>query len=91
MDGAAETIELPEVNAGDRAGVARKKNLDLALAQIAKDFGEGAIMRLGDNHVSPVEVIPTGNILIDRALGGADFRAVESLRFSAPSRLGKRL
>jgi recombination protein RecA len=69
MDGAAETIELPEVNAGDRARVARKKNLDLALAQIAKDFGEGAIMRLGDNHVSPVEVIPTGNILIDRALG----------------------
>jgi len=49
--------------------VARNKNLDLAIQQIAKDFGEGAIMRLGAAQVMDVEVIPTGNILIDRALG----------------------
>ena len=45
------------------------KELDLALQQITKDYGDGAIMRLGDRKVMDVEVIPTGNILIDRALG----------------------
>ncbi|HEY3901239.1 MAG TPA: recombinase RecA [Chthoniobacter sp.] len=48
---------------------ARNKNLDLAIQQIAKDYGEGAIMRLGEGKKLDVEVIPTGNILIDRALG----------------------
>ena len=47
----------PEVTSPDPAYAARKKNLDLALQQIAKDYGEGAIMRLGDDHVLPVEVI----------------------------------
>ena len=45
------------------------KELDLALQQITKDYGDGAIMRLGDRKVMDIEVIPTGNILIDRALG----------------------
>ena len=52
-----------------RVTAARNKNLDLAIQQIAKDFGDGAIMRLGDSQKMDVEVIPTGNILIDRALG----------------------
>jgi recombination protein RecA len=47
----------------------RSKELDLAIQQITKDYGDGAIMRLGDRKVMDVEVIPTGNILIDRALG----------------------
>jgi recombination protein RecA len=53
----------------DKLLAARNKNLDLAIQQIAKDYGEGAIMRLGDDKVADIEVIPTGNILIDRALG----------------------
>ncbi len=48
---------------------ARNKNLDLAIQQIAKDYGEGAIMKLGTHNKLDIEVIPTGNILIDRALG----------------------
>ncbi|MBJ7259178.1 MAG: recombinase RecA [Chthoniobacterales bacterium] len=55
--------------AADKATVQRSKNLDLALQQIAKDYGDGAIMRLGDHSQSHIDVIPTGNILIDRALG----------------------
>jgi recombination protein RecA len=55
--------------ATDKATVQRSKNLDLALQQIAKDYGDGAIMRLGDHSQSHIDVIPTGNILIDRALG----------------------
>ncbi|MFM8886806.1 MAG: recombinase RecA [Chthoniobacterales bacterium] len=39
------------------------------MQQIAKDYGDGAIMRLGDHSQTNIDVIPTGNILIDRALG----------------------
>ena len=53
----------------DKVTAARNKNLDLAIQQIAKDYGEGAIMRLGDDKIVDIDVIPTGNILIDRALG----------------------
>ena len=52
---------------------ARKKNLDLALTHIQKEFGETAIMRLGDAGCVDVDVIPTGNLLIDRALGVGGF------------------
>src|ERR1041385_4998420 len=57
----------------DKLTAARNKNLDLAIQQIAKDYGEGAIMRLGDEKIVDIEVIPTGNILIDRALGVGGF------------------
>jgi len=63
---AAKTEDKPQE---DKQTTARNKNLELAIQQIAKDFGDGAIMRLGEAHVVDVEVIPTGNILIDRALG----------------------
>src|ERR1700704_7016768 len=57
----------------NKVTAARNKNLDLAIQQIAKDFGDGAIMRLGASQQMDVEVIPTGNILIDRALGVGGF------------------
>ena len=63
---AAKTEEKPQE---DKVTAARNKNLELAIQQIAKDYGEGAIMRLGDAEVVDIDVIPTGNILIDRALG----------------------
>src|SRR5258707_38160 len=62
----ATKTEAPEEN---KVTAARNKNLDLAIQQIAKDYGDGAIMRLGDSQRMDVESIPTGNILIDRALG----------------------
>jgi recombination protein RecA len=59
--------------ANDKAGVFkggdREKSLDTALAQIERQFGRGAIMRLGDDTRAPVEVIPTGSIALDAALG----------------------
>src|SRR6266481_2914300 len=58
-----------EKTGADKLTAARNKNLDLAIQQIAKDYGEGAIMRLGDEKIVDIDVIPTGNILIDRALG----------------------
>ena len=79
----------PEVTSPDPAHAARKKNLDLALQQIAKDYGEGAIMRLGDDHILPVEVIPTGNILIDRALGVGGFPRGRVIEIFGPESSGK--
>ena len=47
----------------------RKKALEAALATLAKRFGEGAIMRLGEATHLTVEVIPTGSLSLDIALG----------------------
>ena len=47
----------------------RDKALDVALANIDKQFGKGSVMRLGDEMRAPLEVIPTGAISLDIALG----------------------
>jgi recombination protein RecA len=47
----------------------RDKALAAALAQIEKAHGKGSVMRLGDNVRQPIEVIPTGSIALDVALG----------------------
>jgi recombination protein RecA len=57
-------IDRPGGKAGDR-----DKALETALAQIERQFGRGAIMRLGDEGRVPIEVIPTGAISLDIALG----------------------
>ena len=52
----------------ERAGD-REKALDAALLQIERQFGKGSVMRLGDEARVPIEVIPTGSIALDVALG----------------------
>ncbi len=47
----------------------KEKNLEQAIAQIEKEFGKGSIMRLGDFNVQDVDVIPTGCLSLDLALG----------------------
>mgnify|MGYP005818922695 CR=1 FL=1 len=47
----------------------REKALETALAQIDRQFGKGAVMRLGSDERAPVAVIPTGSIALDVALG----------------------
>jgi recombination protein RecA len=47
----------------------RDQALNVALAQIEKQFGKGSVMRLGDETRAPLEVIPTGSIALDVALG----------------------
>jgi len=59
----------PNDRAARSKGGDREKSLDSALAQIERQFGRGAIMRLGDETRAPVEVIPTGSISLDAALG----------------------
>ncbi len=48
----------------------KKKALDLALAQIDKNFGKGTIMKMGTARKLPIETIPSGSIALDLALGG---------------------
>ncbi|CAD7289416.1 recombinase RecA [Campylobacter suis] len=47
----------------------KQKALDLALKQITKDFGKGAMIKLGDKQIEPIESISTGSIGLDLALG----------------------
>ena len=47
----------------------RNKALEVALSQIDKQFGKGSVMRLGDDNRPPVQVIPTGSLALDVALG----------------------
>jgi len=47
----------------------REKALEAALAQIDRQFGKGSVMRLGEDSRPPIEVIPTGSIALDVALG----------------------
>ncbi|QLD12704.1 recombinase RecA [Microbacterium oleivorans] len=47
----------------------REKALESALAQIDRQFGKGSVMRLGSDERAPVEVVPTGSIALDVALG----------------------
>lgn len=47
----------------------KKKNLEAAIAQIEKEYGKGSVMRLGDFANEKVEVIPTGCLALDLALG----------------------
>lgn len=76
-------------SAEDKAAIARKKNLDSAITQIQKDFGETAIMRLGEGRKANVDVIPTGNLLIDRALGVGGFPRGRIIEVYGPESSGK--
>jgi recombination protein RecA len=75
--------------AAEKLAEARKKNLDLAISSIQKEFGESAIMRLGDENCVDVDVIPTGNLLIDRALGVGGFPRGRIVEVYGPESSGK--
>ena len=83
---AAKTEQKPSE---DKVNAARDKNLDLAIQQIAKDYGDGLIMRLGDDKIVDIDVIPTGNILIDRALGVGGFPRGRVVEVYGPESSGK--
>src|SRR6186713_474811 len=81
--------QTSEESASEKLNEARKRNLDLAIAHIQKEFGESAIMRLGDDRCVDVDVIPTGNLLIDRALGVGGFPRGRVVEVYGPESSGK--
>jgi recombination protein RecA len=75
--------------AAAKIAAARGKNLELAIQQIQKDYGEGSIIRMGDGYRVDVDVIPTGNLLIDRALGVGGFPRGRIIEVFGPESSGK--
>jgi recombination protein RecA len=73
---------------GGKAGD-RDKALETALAQIERQFGRGSIMRLGDEGRAPIEVIPTGAISLDIALGIGGFPRGRVVEIFGPEGSGK--
>ncbi|MGN6597658.1 MAG: recombinase RecA, partial [Actinomycetes bacterium] len=71
------------------AGQDREKALETALAQIDKQFGKGSVMRLGDEGRAPVEVIPTGSISLDVALGVGGLPRGRVIEIYGPESSGK--
>ncbi len=67
----------------------RSKALDAALSQIDRAFGKGSVMRLGDDTRPPVEVIPTGSIALDVALGTGGLPRGRIIEVYGPESSGK--
>ena len=65
------------------------KALQAAMAKIEKDFGKGSIMKLGDEHVENIEVIPTGSIALDNALGVGGYPRGRIIEIYGPESSGK--
>ena len=67
----------------------REKALESALAQIDRQFGKGSVMRLGSDERAPVEVIPTGSIALDVALGVGGLPRGRIIEIYGPESSGK--
>src|SRR6202035_1804264 len=67
----------------------REKSLETALAQIERQFGRGAVMRLGEETRAPIEVIPSGSIALDAALGIGGFPRGRIVEIYGPESSGK--
>src|SRR2546427_8014304 len=65
------------------------KELKLTLAQIEKQFGKGAIMQLGENHLTDIQGIPTGALSLDIALGGRGLPRGRIIEIFGPESSGK--
>jgi recombination protein RecA len=64
-------------------------DVELTLAQIEKQFGKGAIMRLGDEPADPIEGIGTGSLSLDMALGGQGLPKGRVVEIFGPESSGK--
>src|SRR3954470_17209012 len=71
------------------AGIARDQALSTALAQIERQHGKGAVMRLGEETRAPIEVIPTGSIALDVALGIGGLPRGRIIEIYGPESSGK--
>ena len=67
----------------------KQKNLEQAIAQIEKEFGKGSIMRLGDFEAQNIEVIPTGCLPLDLALGVGGIPRGRIVEIYGPESSGK--
>ena len=81
--------EIP-FTAGPGSGASEKlKALQAAMDKIEKNFGKGSIMKLGDENVQQVEVIPTGSIALNAALGAGGYPKGRIIEIYGPESSGK--
>ncbi|KXZ59768.1 DNA recombination/repair protein RecA [Brevibacterium sp. HMSC08F02] len=75
--------------AEERAAEQKAKALDSALGQIDRQYGKGAVMRLGDDQRPPIEAIPTGSLALDVALGVGGLPRGRVIEIYGPESSGK--
>ena len=81
----AKKDELQDLASGSE----KLKALQAAMAKIEKDFGKGSIMKLGDEVVEDVEVIPTGSLALNAALGVGGYPKGRIIEIYGPESSGK--
>ena len=67
----------------------KDKTLDQVLADIEKQFGKGAIMKLGERGVKNIDVVSSGSLLLDQALGVGGFPKGRIIEIFGPESSGK--
>ena len=73
----------------ENAQEGKLKALQAAMSKIEKDFGKGSIMKLGDEKIEQVDVIPTGSIGLDAALGVGGYPRGRIIEIFGPESSGK--
>ena len=71
------------------AAEGKLKALQAAMSKIEKDFGKGSIMRMGDEQIEQVEVIQTGSVALDTALGVGGYPRGRIIEIYGPESSGK--
>lgn len=79
-------VDTPQSNNNNSE---KLKALQAAMDKIEKSFGKGSIMKMGDNHVQEVEVIPTGSIALNAALGVGGYPKGRIIEIYGPESSGK--
>ena len=86
MDAPVVATQTPATKNGDGE---RSRAVDAAILQIEKQFGKGAVMRLGDGDAQNVQGIPTGSLSLDIALGGGGVPRGRIIEIFGPESSGK--
>ncbi|KAK3604998.1 hypothetical protein CHS0354_000663 [Potamilus streckersoni] len=86
---ATRKMEKGLKNEEDMIPVEKRKQLDMAIAEIEKQFGKGSIMKLGDDAATQVQAISTGSNALDFALGVGGFPKGRIVEIYGPESSGK--
>ena len=80
---------MAKETAGNTLSEDKIKALQAAMARIEKDFGKGSVMRLGEENIEKIEVIPTGSLSLDLALGLGGYPRGRIIEIYGPESSGK--